>query len=85
MIAHLFNNAHLVGYYNNRYAELFVYVAYKFKYLPRGLRVECTCRLVTEQNLGICRKCSRYCNALLLAARELSRISLGLVGKSDKG
>ena len=35
VIAHLFNNAHLVGYYYNGYAELFVYVAYKFKYRAR--------------------------------------------------
>ena len=84
VVAHLFDNAHLVGDDDDRYAELPVYVLYQFKDLTCRFRVEGAGGLVAQQNLGVGGERAGNGYALLLAAGELSGIGVCLVGKTDK-
>lgn len=48
-----------------------------------GVLIEVACWLIGEKNLGACRKGAGDGNALLLAARKLSRIMIKTVAKAD--
>ncbi|GAA2932987.1 hypothetical protein GCM10020221_30950 [Streptomyces thioluteus] len=65
-------------------AELPIEVAQQLEDRAGGLRVERGRRLVGEQHLGVAGQGAGDADALLLAAGELARVGLGLVGEADE-
>ena len=84
MVAHLFDDAHLVSDDDHGDTELSVNILDKLEYLTGGLGVECAGRLVAQQDLGV--RCQRTGdrNTLLLTAGKLCRVRIGFVGQTDK-
>ena len=82
MIADLFHNAHLVGDDHHRDAQLPVDVLDKGQDGVGGVGVQRTGGLVAEQDFGIRRQCTGNGDALLLAAGQLGRVGVGLVGQA---
>ena len=73
-----------MGYDNDRYAELCVYILYELKDLTGRFRVEGACGFIAEQNFGVC--CQRAGNgyALLLAAGQLRGVGVCLIRQTDE-
>ena len=59
MSAYLFNNAHLMCYYDYGYAEAPIYLAYKTEYRVRGIWVESACCLIAQKHFRIGRERTR--------------------------
>ena len=84
MVAHLFDDAHLMSNNDHGDTELGINILYKLEYLTGGLWVERACRLVAQQNLRVRCKRTGYRNTLLLAAGKLRRVRICFVGQADK-
>ena len=83
-VADRLHDVHLVRDEQDGQAELPVEVAQQLEDRAGGLRVEGAGGLVGEQHLGVAGQGAGDADALLLAAGELGRVVLGLVGEADE-
>ncbi len=77
------DHRHLVRDHQDREAQLALDAGEQVEDRRGGLRVERRGRLVGQQHLGFGRQRARDADALLLAARQLGRIAVALVGQAD--
>ena len=82
VIADLFHNAHLMGDDHNRDAQLLVDVLDQGQDSMGGVGVQCAGGFIAEQNFGVRCQCTGNGNALLLAAGQLCRVGVGLIGQA---
>ena len=82
MIADLLHNAHLMGDDHHRDAQLPVDVLDQGQDRVGGVGVQRAGGLIAEQDLGFSCQCAGNGNALLLAAGELGRVGVGLIGQA---
>src|SRR5215213_8081569 len=81
-VAHLAREPHLVGHDGHRHAVARE-VAHDVQHLPDHLRVQRRGRLVEEHELGLHRQRPGDRHPLLLAAREVGGVRIGLLGDAD--
>lgn len=78
-VRYVTHNAQIVGNKQNRQAELLLQIAEKIDDLCRNRHIQCGYRLIGNDKLRLQCECARNANALLLTARKLTRIAIGVV------